>query len=100
MMSPTYPERALDESPNRKVRRQIDNLKDRITHQSRVIESTKAELMEVNHDQKVHKAQNDELREEVQGLRAQIENLSRTSPAIPCAAVAASMTSGHSDERK
>jgi hypothetical protein len=99
-VSPTYPERALGESLTRKVRQQIDNLKDLIIHQTTVVESTKAELLEVKHDQKVHKTQNDERREKVQGLRAEVETLSRTSPSIAWAVVAASTSSGARDERK
>jgi hypothetical protein len=71
------------------VRQLIDTLKDTIAHQTNLIESSKAELLEVKHDQNVIKAQNEKLHEEVCALRAQIEALPSTPPARSWAAVAA-----------
>jgi peptidoglycan hydrolase CwlO-like protein len=57
----------------------IDSLKDIINNQTRLIESTKADLEEVKHDQNVLREQNEKLHEEVRALRTQIE----TSPPPP-----------------
>lgn len=74
----------------REVWKLIDDLKDIIHHQTALIESTKAELQEVKHDQNVFHEQNQKLHEEVKALSAQLD----TSPPAPSArswaAVAAS----------
>lgn len=57
----------------REVWRLIDSLKTIIHHQTTLIESTKAELQEVKHDQNVLRDQNEKLHEEVRALRTQIE---------------------------
>ena len=57
----------------REVWKLIDSLKYIIHHQTALIESTKAELEEVKHDQNVLQEQNEKLHEEVKALRAQIE---------------------------
>jgi hypothetical protein len=67
----------------------IDSLKLIIHHQTALIESTKAEVEEVRHDQNVLRDQNDKLHEEVRALRAQIETLPPTPPARSWAAVTA-----------
>lgn len=77
----------------REVWKLIDNLKDIIHRQTRLIESTKANLEEVKHDQNVLREQNDRLHEEVRALRAQIETSPQPNPPRTWAAIAASGTS-------
>lgn len=77
----------------KEVRRLIDSLKEIITHQTALIESTKAEILEVKHDQNVLQAQNEKLHEEVRALREQVEAPPPTPPTRPWAAVAAGSNS-------
>ncbi|CDM32767.1 Probable transposable element [Penicillium roqueforti FM164] len=77
----------------REVWKLIDNLKDIIHRQTTLIESTKADLEEVKHDQNVLREQNDRLHEEVRALRAQIETSPQPNPPRTWAAIAASGTS-------
>jgi hypothetical protein len=70
----------------------IDSLKLIIHNQTALIESTKAEIEEVKHDQNVLREQNDRLHEEVKALRAQIEVNPQPNPPRTWAAVAASGT--------
>ncbi|KAI3091997.1 hypothetical protein CBS147333_10276 [Penicillium roqueforti] len=77
----------------REVWKLIDNLKDIIHRQTTLIESTKADLEEVKHDQNVLREQNDRLHEEVRALRAQIEASPQPNPPRTWAAIAASGTS-------
>jgi hypothetical protein len=70
----------------------IDSLKDIIHHQTTLIESTKADLEEVKHDQNVLREQNDRLHEEVRALRAQIEANPQPTPPRTWAEIAASGT--------
>ncbi|OQE11167.1 hypothetical protein PENFLA_c080G06013 [Penicillium flavigenum] len=77
----------------REVWKLIDNLKDIIHRQTTLIESTKADLEEVKHDQNVLREQNDRLHKEVRALRAQIETSPQPSPPRTWAAIAASGTS-------
>lgn len=72
------------------MRQLIDTLKDIIHDQTALIESTKAELQDVKHDQNVLQAQHEKLHEDVRGLRTQIEALPSTAPTRSWAAVAAS----------
>ena len=74
----------------REVWKLIDSLKLIIHHQTALIESTKAEIEEVRHDQNVLRDQNDKLHEEVRAMRAQIETLPLAPPPRSWAAVAAS----------
>lgn len=60
------------------VRQLIDTLKDIITHQTTLTQSTKTELQEVKHDQKALQTQNERLHEEVQVLRTKIDGLLST----------------------
>ena len=76
----------------REVWKLIDNLKD-ITHQqTTLIESTKAELLEVKHDQNILREQNEKLHEELHALRVQIE-ARPPAPSPTWAAVAANNAS-------
>jgi hypothetical protein len=77
----------------REVWKLIDSLKDIIHRQTTLIESTKADLEEVKHDQNVLREQNDKLHEEVRALRAQIEASPQPNPPRTWAAIAASGTS-------
>lgn len=77
----------------REVWKLIDSLKDIIHHQTTLIESTKADLEEVKHDQNVLREQNDRLHEEVKALRAQSEANPQPNPPRTWAAIAASGTS-------
>jgi hypothetical protein len=74
----------------REVWKLIDSLKDIIHHQTTLIQSTKADLDEVKHDQNVLREQNDRLHEEVRALRAQIEANPQPNPPRTWAAIAAS----------
>ena len=67
----------------REVWKLIDSLKDIIHRQTTLIESTKADLEEVKHDQNVLREQNDKLHEEVKALRAQIEANPQPNPPRP-----------------
>lgn len=73
----------------REVWKLIDSLKTIITHQTALIESTKAEIEEVKHDQNDLCDQNEKLHSEVRALRAQIEAHPPASPARSWAAVSA-----------
>ena len=73
----------------KEIRQLINNLKEIITHQTAVIESTKADLVEVKHDQNTLKTINEQLQEEVRTLREEIKVLTSTSPTRSWAAVAA-----------
>jgi DNA gyrase/topoisomerase IV subunit A len=73
----------------KEVRQLIDNLKLIIHRQTALIESTKAEIEEVKHDQNVLRDQNEKLHEEVRALRTQIEATAQASPPRSWAAVAA-----------
>ena len=64
----------------REVWKLIDNLKDIIHHQTTLIESTKADLEEVKHDQNILQEQNDRLHEEVRALKAQIKTSPQPNP--------------------
>jgi hypothetical protein len=70
----------------------IDNLKDIIHQQTTLIESTKAELLEVKHDQNILREQNEKLHEELHALRVQIE-ARPPAPSPTWAAVAANNAS-------
>lgn len=65
----------------REVWRLIDELKNINHRQTALIESTKAEVQEVKHDQNVLHEQSQKLHEEVKALRAQLES----PPAAPLA---------------
>jgi hypothetical protein len=81
----------------KEIRQLIENLKQIIHHQTTLIESTKAELQEVKHDQNVLQTQNEKLHEEIRALRTQVEALPSTPPAARSwAAVAASSGQQHS----
>lgn len=73
----------------KEVQQLIHSLKDIITYQTTVIESTKADILEVKHDQNVLRDQNVKLREEIQTLRGQIEGQKAPSQSRSWAAVAA-----------
>lgn len=77
----------------REVWKLIDSLKDIINRQTTLIESTKADLEEVKHDQNVLREQNEKLHEEVRALRAQIEASPPPPPSRTWAAIAANGTS-------
>lgn len=64
----------------KEVRQLIDGPKDIIHHQTTLIQATKEELQELEHDQNVLLAQNEKLHEEIQALRAQIETTPSTPP--------------------
>jgi hypothetical protein len=74
----------------REVWKLIDSLKLIIHRQTALIESTKAEVEEVKHDQNVLRDQNEKLHEEVRALRTQIEATAQAPPPRTWAAVAAS----------
>ena len=74
----------------KEIRQLINGLKEVIAYQTIVIESTKAELLEVKHDQNVLRDQNEKLLDEIRTLREQIENLTPAVPARSWAAVASS----------
>ncbi|KAJ5346168.1 hypothetical protein N7452_004172 [Penicillium brevicompactum] len=74
----------------REVWKLIDSLKLTIHHQTALIESTKAEIEEVRHDQNVLRDQNEKLHEEIRAMRAQIEALPPAPSSRTWAAVAAS----------
>jgi hypothetical protein len=74
----------------REVWKLIDSLKLIIHHQTALIESTKAEIEEVKHDQNVLRDQNEKLHEEVRAIRAQIEAIPPAPPSRSWATVAAS----------
>jgi hypothetical protein len=84
----------------KEVRQLIHSLKEIITHQTTVIESTKAEILEVKHDQNVLRDQNEKLREEIQALRAQIECQNAPSLGRSWAAVAADANNLESQENR
>jgi hypothetical protein len=67
----------------KEVKRLIEELKDIIHHQTSIIEATKADLLEVKTKQQALKSQNAELQDEIQALRAQINNLPPTNPRPP-----------------
>jgi hypothetical protein len=73
----------------KEVRQLINSLKEIISHQTTVIESTKAEILEVKHDQNVLRDQNEKLHDEIRALREQIEALTPAAPTRSWAAVAA-----------
>ncbi|CEJ62888.1 hypothetical protein PMG11_11373 [Penicillium brasilianum] len=73
----------------KEVRQLIDSLKLIINRQTVLIESTKAEIEEVKHDQNVLREQNEKLHEEVRALRAQIETTAQAAPPRSWATVAA-----------
>jgi hypothetical protein len=79
----------------REVWKLIDSLKAIITHQTVLIESTKAEIEEVKHDQNVLRDQNEKLHEEVRALRAQIEAHPPAPLTRSWAAVAANGNTAH-----
>jgi hypothetical protein len=88
------PEFASSEDNNgrvttKEIRQLINSLKEIINHQTTVIESTKAEILEVKHDQDVLRDQNEKLHEEIRALRERIETLTPAAPARSWAAVAA-----------
>ena len=69
----SHPSESTGRVTTREVWKLIDSLKVIIHHQTALIESTKAEIEEVKHDQNVLRDQNEKLHEEVRALRAQIE---------------------------
>ncbi|EGD99960.1 hypothetical protein TESG_08624 [Trichophyton tonsurans CBS 112818] len=75
---------------NQEIRRLIDDLKNVISHQTNVIEATKAGILELKVEQEALKSQNSSLQEEIHALRAQIEALSSNPPVRTWAEVAAS----------
>ncbi|KAJ5646736.1 hypothetical protein N7490_003108 [Penicillium lividum] len=79
----------------REVWKLIDSLKTIITHQTALIESTKAEIEEVKHDQNALRDQNDKLHEEVKALRTQIEAHPPAPPTRSWATVAAEGNATH-----
>ncbi|OKP09527.1 hypothetical protein PENSUB_5118 [Penicillium subrubescens] len=74
----------------KEIRQLISSLKEVIAYQTTVIESTKAELLEVKHDQNVLRDQNEKLYDEIRTLRERIETLTPVTEARSWAAVAAS----------
>lgn len=84
----------------KEVHQLIHSLKEIITHQTTVIESTKAEILEVKHDQNILRDQNDKLREEIQALREQIEGQKTPSLSRSWAAVAADANNLESRENR
>ncbi|KAG2000895.1 hypothetical protein GB937_010718 [Aspergillus fischeri] len=64
------PEEGTSQITTREVWKLINDLKDIIHCQTTLIESTKAELQEVKHNQNVLYEQNQKLHEEVKALRA------------------------------
>jgi chromosome segregation ATPase len=84
------PEESTGRVTTREVWRLIDELKDIIHRQTTLIESTKAELQEVKHEQNVLQDQNQKLYEEVKALRTQLDNPLPAPSARSWAAVAAS----------
>ncbi|OQE66334.1 hypothetical protein PENNAL_c0190G00760 [Penicillium nalgiovense] len=82
------PSEDTDRATIREVWRLIGSLKDIIHHQITLIESTKAEVQEVNHDQNVLRDQSEKLHEEVKALRTQIEILPQVTPTRSWATVA------------
>ncbi|KAJ5858067.1 hypothetical protein N7455_008961 [Penicillium solitum] len=74
----------------REVWKLIDSLKLIIHHQTALIESTKAEIEGVKHDQNVLRDQNEKLHEEIRAMRAQIEALPPAPSSRTWAAVTAS----------
>jgi hypothetical protein len=84
------PEESTGRVTTREVWKLIDELKDIIHRQTALIESTKAELQEVKHDQNVLHEQNQKLHEEVKALRAQLDSSPPAPSARSWAAVAAS----------
>jgi hypothetical protein len=74
----------------KEIRQLISSLKEVIAYQTTVIESTKAELLEVKHDQNVLRDQNEKLYDEIRTLRERIETLKPVTEARSWAAVAAS----------
>jgi hypothetical protein len=93
------PEFASSEDNNgrvttKEIRQLINSLKEIITHQTTVIESTRAEILEVKHDQTVLRDQNEKLHEEIRALRERTETLTPATPTRSWAAIAASGGSG------
>jgi hypothetical protein len=87
------PEFAYTEDSNgrvttKEIRHLINSLKEVIAHQTTVIESTKAELLEVKHDQNVLREQNEKLFDEIKTLRERIETPTLAVPTRSWAAVA------------
>ncbi|KAK9847033.1 hypothetical protein MYU51_021135 [Penicillium brevicompactum] len=74
----------------REVWKLINSLKLIIHHQTALIESTKAEIEEVKHNQNVLHDQNEKLHKEMRAMRAQIETLPPAPSSRTWAAVAAS----------
>ena len=79
----------------REVWRLVSTLKDIIYHQTGLIESTKAELLEVKHDQNILQDQNEKLHEKIQVLQTQIETPRPVTPTRTWAAVAAGGSNAH-----
>jgi hypothetical protein len=84
------PEESTGRVTTREVWKLIDELKDIIHRQTTLIESTKAELQEVKHEQNALQDQNQKLYEEVKALRAQLDSPLPAPSARSWAAVAAS----------
>jgi hypothetical protein len=83
------PSESTSRITTREVWKLIDSLKLIIHHQTALIESTKAEIEEVKHDQNILRDQNEKLHEEVRALRAQVEATPPAPPSRSWAAVAA-----------
>lgn len=79
--SPTNTQETTGRVTTWEVWKLIDEPKDIIHRQTALIESTKAKLQEIKHDQNVLHEQNQKLHEEVKALRAQLES----PPAAPLA---------------
>jgi hypothetical protein len=77
----------------------INNLKDIIEHQSKIIESTRHEIKEIRNEQQTLRDQNLNLLKEVHDLRAQIENWTASPQTKTWAAVAAEAAAGETQIR-
>lgn len=84
------PEESSGRVTTREVWKLIDELKDIVHRQTTLIESTKAELQGVKHEQQIIQEQNHKLHEEVKALRAQIDSPPPAPLGRSWAAVAAS----------
>lgn len=62
------------------IRQLINSLREVIAHQTTVIESTKAELPEIKHDQNILADQNEKLYDEIRALRERVETLTHAAP--------------------